>query len=176
MPLLLLIPLLALLLAALWLVLLPWSLWMRYRGGRARRRARGWVVRTNAWVLAASVPLFLAGAWIATRWQPQALVDAVVGLLLGMLAGIVGLWLTRFERDAQGLSYTPNRWLVLLLTSVVALRIVGGAWGAWRHAAGAASTGLADWLDAGAWSGVAGLLLGYALATAWGLRARLPRR
>lgn len=175
MPLLLLIPLLALLLAALWLVLLPWSLWMRYRGGRARRRARGWVVRTNAWVLAASVPLFLAGAWIATRWQPQALVDAVVGLLLGVLAGIVGLWLTRFERHARDLYYTPNRWLVLLLTSVVASRILGGAWMAWRHAAGAASTGLASWLEAGAWSGIAGLLLGYALATTWGLRARLPR-
>ena len=31
----------------------------------------------------------------------------------------------------------------------------------------------AQWLDAGAWTGVAGVFLGYALAYAWGLRARL---
>jgi hypothetical protein len=48
MPLLLLIPLLVLGLLALWLVLLPLSLLARYRSGRARRRARGWVVRGNA--------------------------------------------------------------------------------------------------------------------------------
>lgn len=175
MPLLLLVLLLALLLALLWLVLLPWSLWARYRGGRARRRAQGWVVRGNAWLLAASVPLFLAGAWVASRWLEDALADAAVGLLTGILVGVVAIWLTRFERDARGLFYTPNRWLALLLTSVVAVRIAAGAWMAWRHASGAASNALARWLDAGAWSGVAGLLLGYALAYAWGLRVRLPR-
>ena len=173
MPLLLLVPLLVLLVLALWLVLLPFSLWARYRSGRARRLARGWGVRANAWATAVSVPLFLASAWWATRWHAAALRDAAIGLLGGVAFGLVSLWLTRFERDARGLWYTPHRWPVLLLTGVVAARLLLGAWMAWRHASGAAPAAWADALDAGAWLGVAGLLLGHALAYAWGLRARL---
>lgn len=175
MPLLLLIPLLVLLLFALWLVLLPLSLWARYRAGRARRRAQGWVVCGNAWLLLASLPVFLGSAWLATRWVPDALREAGIGLLLGMLFGILSLWLTRFERDAKGLWLTPNRWPVLVLTTLVALRIVAGMWMTWRHLAHAAADAVATWLDAGAWSGIAGVFLGYGLAYTWGLRARLPR-
>ena len=170
---LLLIPLAVLLLFALWLVLLPLSLWARYSAGRARRRAQGWFVRGNAWLLAASLPVFLVGARVASRWIGDALRDAGLGLLLGVLFGVVSLWLTRFERDAKGLVYTPNRWPVLLLTTLVALRILAGAWLAWRQAAGAAPDALAAWVDAGAWTGIAGVFLGYGLAYAWGLRARL---
>jgi len=118
----------------LWLVLLPWSLWMRYRSGRARRRPQGWVVRGNAWLLAASLPLFLGTAWLMDRWMRDALRDAALGLLLGTLFGIVSVWLTRFERDARGLAYTPNRWPVLVLTGLVAARVLAGFWRAWRGA------------------------------------------
>ena len=173
MPLLLLLPLGLLLLFALWLVLLPLSLWARYSAGRARRRALGWFGRGNAWLLAASLPVFLLGAWVVARWVDDALRDAVVGLLLGVLFGIASLWLTRFERDAKGLTYTPNRWPVLLLTTLVALRILAGIWLAWRGFTGAATEALGTWLDAGAWTGIAGVFLGYGLAYAWGLRARL---
>ena len=174
MPLLLLLPLVLLALVTAWLVLLPISLWMRYASGRARRRAQGWVVRGNAWLLAISLPLFLLSSWAATYWMHDALRDACVGLLLGIGAGVAGVWLTRFERDAKGVIYTPNRWLVLGLTSIVALRVLAGLWITWRHVAGDGVSGaLEQWLDAGAWTGVAGLLLGYALAYTWGLRARL---
>ena len=175
MPLLLLVVLGVLALVAIWLLLLPVSLWARYASGRARRRAQHWVIRGNAWLLAFSVPLFLLSAWLASRWMHAALRDAVLGLLLGALVGIASLWLTRFERDAKGLIYTPNRWLVLALTTLVALRVAAGFWMAWRHATGGAVDALADAIDAGAWTGVAGLFLGYALAYAWGLRARLSR-
>jgi uncharacterized membrane protein len=54
-----------LLLLALWLLLLPVLLWARYRNGRARRRAHGWVIRVNAWLLAASVPMLaIAGVFL----------------------------------------------------------------------------------------------------------------
>lgn len=173
MPLLLLLPFALLALIAIWLVLLPISLWARYASGRARRRAQGWVVRGNAWLLAMSLPLFLLSAWAATYWMDDALRDAGLGLLIGVVVGVVGVWLTHFERDAKGLVYTPNRWLVLVLTSIVALRVVAGLWMAWRHANGDVSGALAQWLDAGAWTGVAGLFLGYGLAYTWGVRARL---
>lgn len=173
MPLLLLLPFLLLAFLAAWLVLLPLTLWSRYASGRARRRAQGWFIRGNAWLLALSLPFFLVSAWAASHWMDDALRDACIGLLIGVLVGVVGVWLTRFERDTQALFYTPNRWVVLLLTTIIALRIFAGMWMAWRHAAGNATGAFAQWLDAGAWTGVAGVFLGYALAYAWGLRARL---
>lgn len=175
MPLLLLLPLVVLVLLAAWLVLLPISLWARYASGRARRRAQGWVVRANAWLLAISLPLFLLSAWTATLWMDDALRDACWGLVIGAGVGFVGVALTRFERDARGWVYAPNRWLVLGLTSIVAVRVLAGLWIAWRHVSGDASGALARWLDAGVWMGIAGLFLGYALAYTWGLRARLSR-
>jgi hypothetical protein len=175
MPLLLLLPFIMLALLAAWLVLLPISLWARYASGRARRRAQGWVLRGNAWLLAISLPLFLLSAWAATLWMDHALRDACWGLLIGVGVGFVAVWLTRFERDAKGWVYTPNRWLVLGVTSIVAARVVAGLWMAWRHLSGDVSGAFARWLDAGAWTGIAGLFLGYALAYTWGLRARLLR-
>jgi hypothetical protein len=94
-------------------------------------------------------------------------------LLLGLLLGVISLWVTRFEFDAAGFHYTPNRWLVLGLTGLVAARIVAGLVIAVRRLDDAQAAPIA-WLDAGGLWAVAGLLLGYALAYCWGLRARLP--
>ena len=105
----------------------------------------------------------------------DALRDACWGLLIGIGVGFAGVWLTRFERDEKGWVYTPNRWLVLALTTIVAARVFAGLWMAFRHVSGDVSGAFARWLDAGAWTGIAGLFLGYALAYTWGLRARLSR-
>ena len=172
---LLLIPLAMLALVVAWLVLLPVSLWARYSSGRARRRAQGWFLRGNAWLLAMSLPIFVLCAWAATYWMDDALRDAGWGLLIGACFGVIGVWLTHFERDAKGVVYTPNRWVVLALTSIVAARVLAGLWMAWRHLSGDASGAFEEWLDAGAWTGIAGVFLGYALAYTWGVRARLSR-
>ena len=82
---LLLLPLVVLGLLLLWAVLLPVLLLQRYRMGRARQRAIGWVVSTNAWALLVSVVGFIGGAWISGHWVPQALSYAAVGLLVGVL-------------------------------------------------------------------------------------------
>lgn len=172
MPLLLLIPLLVLGVVALWALLLPLALVQRYRFGRMRRRAQPWVVGANAWLLLASVPLFALSAWVASAWIDAALAHAAGGLALGVVVGIVGLWTTRYERTHEGLFYTPNAWLVLLLALVVALRIALGLWqmvSRWGEASPLpeALGGHAGLFAAG------GLLLGYALAYAWGLKRRL---
>lgn len=172
MPLLLIIPLLLVALVALWALLLPLALLQRYRLGKARRRAVGWVVRLNAWLLLASAAVFVSSAWLLGHWVDAALLHASGGLGVGVLVGIAGLGLTRFEREPRGLYYTPNRWLVLGLTLVVAVRIAVGllhAWQLWRADAQAMA-----WLSQqGSLLAVGGLLLGYYLAYGWGLQARL---
>jgi hypothetical protein len=173
MPLLLLIPLLLIGLFALWALLLPLSIFQRYRFGKARRRVQPWFVRANAWLLAASTILFLAFSWVAANWIEGALPDAMVGLALGGLVGALGLALDRFEWTSQGMFRTPNRWLVLGLALLVAGRIVMGLWLAWSDAP---ATGTASWATRGGLIGVGGILLGYAVATAWGLRFRIARR
>lgn len=172
MPLLLLLPVLVLGVIALWALLLPFSLWARYRGGRARRRAQAWVIRANAWLTAASVPFLLATAWLADRWFEGALLETGAGLAFGVLAGIASLWSTRFEFDRDGFHYTPNRWLVLGLTVLVAARVVAALVIGWRRIDTSAAP--SAWLDAGGLLAVAGVLLGYGLAYGWGLRGRLP--
>ena len=170
---LLLLPLLVVALVLLWLLLMPLALWQRYRSGRSRRRAVRWVVTLNAWSLLVSVVLFLASAWIAGYWVDAALMYAGAGLLGGMLLGVMGLALTRFETTSQGVFYTPNRWLVLGLTLIVAARI---GYGLYRMEQAWVSDAHAAWLaQQGSVLAVGGLLLGHYLAYAWGLRWRLPR-
>lgn len=168
---LLLLPLAVLALLLLWLLLMPFGLLLRYRRGRARQRAYGWIVATNAWLLLVSVVLFLASAWASGLWVPLALEWAAAGLAVGMLVGLAGVWRTSFEATASDFHYTPDRWLVLLLTAVVALRIGLGIWQAMNRLRGMdVTSGLL--VDAGSLFAVAGLLMGYHLVYAWGLRQR----
>ncbi len=171
---LLLIPLAIAAFLALWLVTLPLAVWQRYRRGRARRRVQPWAIGLNAWSLLLSVVLFLLGAAFIGWWIERALLHAGLGLLAGVLVGLIGVALTRFERVDATQFYTPNRWLVLALTVVVALRIAMGLWhlvplwqGQGTHVA---------WLaQQGGLLAVGGLLLGYYLGYAWGLRRRIAQ-
>ena len=170
MPLLLLLPLLVAGLFALWVLLLPLSILQRYRHGRARRRVQPWAVRVNAWLLLASALVFLAVATALGQCVANALRDAGIGLAIGAVVGVLGLRLDRFERTSQGMFRTPNRWLVLGVSLLLAARIALGLWLAW---ADGTQVGAIAWLTRGGLLGVGGVLLGYACATAWGLRDRV---
>lgn len=172
MPLLLLLPLLLIVLLLAWVLLLPVVLWQRYRRGTARRRAVPWVVRTNGVLLAISAAMLLASAWAAGYWVEGALRHAATGLAAGVLAGLLGFVLTRFETGPRGLLYTPNRWMVLALTVVVAGRLAWSfvrGWQLWHADA-------AGWLaqQGGVWA-IGGLVLGYYVAFNAGLARRLRR-
>ena len=175
---LLLLPLLLIALVLVWALLLPLALLQRYRRGHARKRARAWAVRLNAWLMLVAAGVFVATAWLAGHWVNGALAHASIGLVSGIAIGILGLWLTRFEfgeSHAGLLVYTPNRWLVLALTGVVALRIGYGLLRGWQWSRGEGDA--AEWLaQQGNLLAVGGLLLGHYLAYAWGLRQRLPQR
>ncbi|MET1162132.1 MAG: DUF1453 domain-containing protein [Pseudoxanthomonas sp.] len=173
---LLIVPLVVLVLLALWLLLLPLSLWQRYRMGKARRRAWPWLVKFNSWALLVSVALFALSMAITNVWWPGALAYAAAGMGIGLQVGMLGLWLSRFEQTPQGMYYTPNPWISLALTLLVAGRIAMGFVEMWRYWQGRETLAIIPVLDHASLFAVAGLLLGYYLAYTWGLRSRLPPR
>ncbi len=172
---LLLVPLIVLLLLLAWLLLLPLSLWQRYRFGKMRRRALPRLVKLNAWLLLASALLFGLGMLATEHWWPGTLRHAAIGLGVGLPFGCAGLWLSRFERTPQGLYYTPNAWMALSLTLIVAVRIAMGFVELWRRWQGDGSLAMLPLFGHASLFAVAGLLIGYYLAYQWGLRLRLRK-
>jgi len=172
---LLIIPLLLLAMLVLWLVLLPLSLWQRYRHGKTRRMARPWLVTLNAWSLLLSVVIFLAVSAISAVWWPGSLSYAAAGIGVGIIIGGLGLAITRFEIMPQGLFYRPNPWLTLALTLLIAGRIVMGFVQVYRQWRGGEAESFLAALDHASLLSVAGVLLGYYLMYAWGLKWRLAR-
>ena len=172
---LLILPLVVLVLLLLWLVLLPVSLWQRYRLGKARRKAWPWLVKLNSWLLLVSSAVLLVSMAVTNIWWPGAFVYALAGWGIGLATGLGGLWLTRFEATPQGLFYTPNAWLILLLTLLVTARIAMGFVEMWRYWQGKQALAMIPVLDHASLFAVAGLLIGYYLVYTWGLRRRLPR-
>ena len=177
MPVLLLLPLLVLAVVALWALLLPLSLIQRYRSGRKRRRVAGWAVSVNAWLVLVSVLAFFIGAWMATRWLPEALQLAAAGFGAGIALGVINLLVSRTEVEGGRLHVTPSAALMLVLTLLVAVRIALGIWQLFEHGF--------EWhpiqreerwfLRPDSLFALGGLLLGHYFAWCWGLRARLRR-
>ena len=174
MPLLLLLALIPLVLLV-GVGLMPLMLVQRYRVGTARQVARGWLATLNAVGFAVSALVLLVSAAFTNIWLPHTVVYTLAGLGVGCLLGAIGLAISRWEVTPASVHYTPNRWLVLTLTALVAARIVAGLVVAWRQLDGGPVAAIAL-LDAGGLLAIAGVLLGYALAYTWGLRARLPPR
>ena len=158
------------------IALIPFSIVQRFRRGTARRRARGWVATLNLVAIAISIALFLIGALITSQWIPEALTYTLTGLAAGCVLGLLGLALTRWEFSAGRIDYTPNRWLVLAVTLLVAGRVFYGFWRSWE--AWRASAESMTWIAA---SGVAGsmsagaVVLGYYLIFWTGVRRRMRR-
>jgi hypothetical protein len=155
---------------------IPIGIIQRYRRGAIRRRARGWVAVINVAGLTLSSTLLLTSAAITGIWVPGALVYALAGFATGLLLGLVGLRLTRWEGSPDSLYYTPNVWLTFGITSIVTARLLYGFWRAWH--AWRTGTESGSWLIA---AGVAGsmaagaIVVGYYLAYWLGVRQRFRR-
>lgn len=154
----------------------PLLLVLRYRAGTARRRGRRLVATINLGSMLVSVGLFLWVAAMTAFWVPKAFSYSLAGLIVGCVLGLLGLAVTRWELTPQALYYTPNRWLVLLITLAVTTRLLYGLWRiwhAWRTAgpdtSWVASAGVAGSMAVGA------VVLGYYLIYSAGVRWRLRR-
>lgn len=156
------------------IALMPLILLERYRVGTARRQARPWIATLNVIAMIFSAAFFLTAAAVTSLWVPGAVRSAAAGMAAGMVLGGAGLLLTKWEPTAGALHYTPNRWLVLMVTMVVTARVLYGfvrGWMTWQAAAGSGSFlagfGVAGSLGAGA------AVVGYYLAYGIGLRYRI---
>ena len=158
------------------IALIPISIVQRYRMGTARRLARGWIASLNLAALTLSAVLVLTSAAFTNLWVPEALRFTALGLLGGVLLGMFGTWMTRWEPTPQALHYTPPRLLVLFVSLIVTARILFGFWRAWR--AWQAGVDAPAWLVGGEVAGTmaaGAVVLGYYLAFWFGVRHRLKR-
>ena len=114
------------------IALIPLSLVLRYRAGTIRRPARRWVSTLNVVMLTLSAMFFLSVAAMTNVWVPSAFLYALAGLGVGAVLGAIGLVLTNWETSGRTMYFTPNRWLVLVLTGVIAGRVLYGFWRSWH--------------------------------------------
>jgi hypothetical protein len=152
----------------------PFLLIIRYRVGTARRPARRWIATINLLSLLLSSALFVWIAALTNFWVPYAFAYSLVGFVSGSLLGLLGLVLTRWESTDRGFYYTPNRWLVLVITLAVATRMLYGFWRMWHawHTMGHDKSWLASAGIPGSMA-VGALVLGYYLTYSAGIRWKL---
>lgn len=168
--------LLLLLIPLILIALMPFMLIQRYRAGSARRQGRPWAATFGLIMMIVSTIFFLVGSAITAFWVQDAFAGAAAGVGVGSILGIIGLLLTRWEATPRTLHYTPNRWLVLIVTFVVSARVLYGFYRSFVVAqAGVTGTslvlafGIPESLAAG------GTVIGYYLAYHAGLRWRIRR-
>jgi len=99
---------------------------------------------------------------------------SLIGFVSGSVLGLFGLVVTRWEKTPIAVYYTPNRWVVLLITLAVAIRMLYGFWRIWHawRICGPGSTWLASAGIPGSMA-VGGLVIGYYLAYFAGIRWKL---
>jgi hypothetical protein len=151
------------------------SLALRYRAGTSRRQGRRWVATMNVWMTSFSAAFFLCFTFLISFWLGPSLRFALAGMGVGSLLGFIGLAVTRWESEPEGLFYTPSRWLALLVTMAIAARLVYG----WWHATHPGNPAEQHWLMTASASqisiAVAAGLIGYYLIYAIGVRIRVTR-
>jgi hypothetical protein len=153
------------------------SLALRYRAGTARRQARRWVASLNVWATSFSAIFFLCFTLLLSFWVGSAFRVALIGMSVGGILGLLGLLLTRWESQPEGLFYTPSRWLAFIIVFAISARVLY----AWWHAThpGSNASGDQHWLISASGTqlsmAVAAGLIGYYLVYSIGVRLRLRR-
>jgi MFS family permease len=152
------------------------SLALRYRAGTARRQGRRWVASLNVWMTSLSAVFFLSFTFLISFWLGTAFRFALIGMCFGALLGLLGLALTRWESQREGLFYTPSRWLALLVTLAIAARFIYG-W--WRATHSSSAPGEQHWLMTASGTelslAVAAGLIAYYLVYSIGVRLQIAR-
>ena len=158
------------------IALMPLILIQRFRLGRARRLARPWMATLNVVAMVVSAAFFLTAAAVTSYWAAGAFSSALAGLAVGAVLGLIGVRLSRWEAGPRSLHYTPNQWLVLLITLTVAAKVLYGfwrSWAWWEHRDNAESLVAAFGVPGSL--AAAAIVIGYYLAYSVGVRRHLRR-
>lgn len=150
------------------------SIATRYRAGTARRQGRRWVATVNVWSTGFGAIFFLFTCALMTFWIHSAFPYAAAGMGIGALVGLLGLSLTRWEKNDAEVYYTPNRWLAVLVVFALAARLAYG----WWKGAHAFDGQPHPWLTGSGTAlslAVAAGVIGYYFIYALGIRRRLLR-
>jgi hypothetical protein len=149
------------------------SLALRYRAGTARRQGRRWVASLNVWLTSVSAVFFLCFTLMISFWVGTAFRFALIGMACGGILGLLGLAMTRWEKQSEGLFYTPSRWLALLVTLAITARFAYG----WWHATHSSAPSDQHWLVTVSGTqlslAVAAGLIGYYLVYSVGVRLQM---
>lgn len=100
--------------------LVAWRLYARLRRLIGRQR----LSRLRPWVTLLLFPLVLGLLALAARAHPDRLWFLGAGLALGGGLGVFGVKKTRFERTADGLFYTPDKYLGIAVSLLLVGRII----------------------------------------------------
>jgi hypothetical protein len=100
--------------------LVGFRLYRRFRANFGRQTVQHTRMVVRLVILVLATALFLI---TASRSMP-ALQAAGAGLVAGLLLGVLGLRLTRFESDTQGQHYTPNAYIGAAVTLLLVGRLV----------------------------------------------------
>ena len=100
--------------------LIAWRLYSRIRRNIGRQR----LPPVRPWITLAVFPLVLVLLVLTAHLPALGSAGLAGGVLVGIALGVFGLRLTRFEATAQGVFYTPNAHLGILLSTLVVSRVV----------------------------------------------------
>ncbi len=100
-------------------VFIAWRQVSRIRRMIGRQR----LTRARPWITIVVFPLLAALVIAGSLANPMVGVGVLAGAALGIVLGLVGIRLTKFEATPAGLFYTPNAHLGIALSLVFVLRL-----------------------------------------------------
>jgi cytosine/uracil/thiamine/allantoin permease len=144
--------------------LIAWRIYSRVRRMVGRQR----LSRIRPWISVCLFPVLVLLLAFLSLQHSVALAALAGGLLAGSLLAVYGLRLTRFERTAEGLFYTPNAYLGVALSLLLVGRVLYRAIEV--YAGGVPSTpDFSQFARSPATLAIFGMLAGYYVAYAVGL-------
>jgi len=105
------------------LVMLPligWRMYSRIRRMVGRQRSTS----VRPWITVVALPILLSLIALASMAHPATLGALLGGIAAGIVLGVYGLKLTKFEKTAEGLFYTPNAHLGIALSLLLVGRVI----------------------------------------------------
>ncbi len=101
-------------------VLILWRFYARIRRMVGRQR----LSNVRPWITVCILPALAALFVIASLGRPMSLGAIAVGAVIGVGLGVYGLRVTKFEKTAEGLFYTPSAHVGIGLSLLLAARII----------------------------------------------------